>query len=596
MPRQATPSNRTRARTPLSRATLATVAAASVWGLGACSNTPSQPATGAATARLSAASGAALQHCEALAAQFQFPQTKLDSAAAVVAGTVVPNGPPTGAHCVVKGHMNARKGSDGQDYAIGFEMRLPHAWNGRFFYQANGGIDGVVLPAQGALGGGPVTGALAQGFAVISSDAGHTGKQNPRFGADPQARADYGYQAVGSLTPMAKALIATAYGKGPDRSYIGGCSNGGRHTMVAAARYGDQYDGYLVGAPGYRLPNAALAQLWAAPKWQALATPGATRPHPFNPQASIPDLGTALTAAERTLVANSVLQRCDGLDGAKDGIVSDVAACQSAFVLERDVPTCTTDRNGQCLTPAQKQLLGEVFRGGKTPSGQAIYSSFPWDSGISAANWAQWKFVNAQVLDPAAGFIFMTPPRGVDPFKVDIEDGFNAMLATGGGFTQSAEATITPPGKDNPSNLATLRNRGAKMVFFHGVSDAIFSATDTAAFMQRLNQAQDGRAADFARYFPVPGMAHCSGGPATDQFDALTPLVKWVEEGVAPQGILASARGKDSPGGANTELPADWGLNGAANRTRTLCPWPTVSRYNGTGSLDAADSFSCKAP
>jgi len=592
MPHSAAPSHRLRNRTPLSRAAMATLAATSAWGLVACSNAPTQPGAGPAPARLTAATGTTLQQCETLAAQFQFAQTKLDSAAAVAAGTVVPNGPQTGAHCVVKGHMNPRKGSDGQDYAIGFEMRLPQAWNGRFFYQANGGIDGVVHPAQGALGGGPITGALVQGFAVISSDAGHTGKQNPRFGADPQARADYGHQAVGSLTPMAKALIATAYGKGPDRSYIGGCSNGGRHTMVAAARYGDQYDGYLVGAPGYRLPNAALAQLWAAPKWQALATPGATRPHPFNPQASIPDLGTALTAAERTLVANSVLQRCDALDGAKDGIVSDVAACQSAFSLTRDVPTCSAERNGQCLTTAQKQLLNEVHTGGKTPGGQPIYSSFPWDTGISAANWAQWKFVNSQVLDPAAGYIFMTPPRSVDPFKVDIDDGFKAMFATGGAFTQSADATITPPGKDNPTNLAALRNRGAKMVFFHGVSDAIFSANDTAAFMQRLNQAQDGRAAEFARYFPVPGMAHCSAGPATDQFDALTPLVKWVEEGVAPQGILASARGAGNPGGANPEMPANW----APNRTRTLCPWPTVSRYNGSGSPDAADSFTCKAP
>ena len=569
------------------------LAAFAMLGLSACSHTPIQPGGSPAPARLSAATGAALTQCETLVTQFQFAQTKLESATPSAAGTVVPNGPPTGAHCVVKGHMNPRKGSDGQDYAVGFEMRLPQAWNGRFYHQANGGIDGVVHPAQGALGGGPVTGALAQGFAVISSDAGHTGKQNPRFGAEPQARADYGYQAVGTLTPMAKALIAVAYGKGPDRSYIGGCSNGGRHAMVAAARHGDQYDGYLVGAPGYRLPNAALAQLWAAPKWQALATAGATRPHPFNPQASIPDLGTAFTPAERQLVSHRVLERCDVLDGAKDGIVSDVAACQGAFVLERDVPTCTAGRNGQCLTPAQKQLLGEVQAGGKTPGGQAIYAGFPWDTGIAAANWAQWKFVNSLVLDPAAGYIFMTPPRSVDPFKVDVEEGFRAIYATGGPFTASADAVITPPGKDNPTNLAPLRSRGAKMVFFHGVSDAIFSAQDTAAFVQRLDKAMGGgRTSDFARYFPVPGMAHCSAGPATDQFDALTPLVKWVEEGVAPVGILAQARGAGNAGGANPELPADW----APTRSRTLCPWPNVSRYNGSGSLDAADSFTCTAP
>ncbi|MBL8360680.1 MAG: tannase/feruloyl esterase family alpha/beta hydrolase [Rubrivivax sp.] len=563
---------------------LTTVALAAM--LGACSSGPSDP--GAPT-RLAPATGAALQACEALAARFSHPGTSLQSAATAAPGPIVAGGPAAGAHCLVKGQMRPRKGVDGQDYAIGFEVRLPQAWNGRYFHQANGGIDGVVQPAQGALGGGPVTGALAQGFAVLSSDAGHTGRQNPRFGVDPQARADYGYQATAALTPMAKALIAAAYGKGPDRSYIGGCSNGGRHTLVAAARYGDQFDGYLVGAPGFRLPNAALAQLWAAPQWKALATPGATIPHPFNPQARITDLGSALTAPERQAVARGILQRCDALDGARDGIVADTAACQAAFNLERDVPTCSGERNGQCLTAPQKRLLNAVYAGGRTPGGQAIYSPFPWDAGLSSANWAQWKFVNAQVLDPAAGYIFMTPPRTVDPFAVDVDDAYRAIYATDATFRESADAQITMPGKENPTNLATLRTRGAKMLVYHGVSDAIFSAADTVALMERLDRAQGGRAADFARYFPVPGMAHCQGGPATDQFDALTPLVRWVEYGEAPEGLPARARGPGSAGGVNAEVPADW----APGRTRTLCRWPAVSRYKGSGSVDDAASYTC---
>jgi feruloyl esterase len=547
---------------------------------------------GAIPARLGAASGAALKTCDSLPGQFRFGETRLDSAAVVAAGPVVPNGHPVPSHCVVKGQMHARKGADGQDYAIGFEMRLPQAWNGRFYYQANGGIDGVVHPALGALGGGPITGALAQGFAVISSDAGHAARQNPRFGAEPQARADYGHQAVAKLTPMAKALIVAAYDKGPDRSYIGGCSNGGRHTMVAAARLSDQYDGYLIGAPGYRLPNAALAQLWAAPQWLALATPGATTKHPFNPNAQIADLGTALTPPERQLVARSIADRCDALDGARDGIVAHTAACQKAFDLERDVPTCSGARDGSCLTAAQKRLLAAVHAGGRTPSGQPIYSPFAWDTGISAANWAQWKFVNSQALDPAAGFIFMTPPRPLDPFKVDIDDGFKAIFATDATFRESADALMTPPGKDNPTNLAALRARGAKMLLYHGVSDAIFSAEDTAAFMRRLDAALGGRSNDFARYFPVPGMAHCSGGPATDQFDALTPLVRWVEHGEAPATLAARARGAGNAGGVNAEVPPDW----APTRSRALCAWPLVARYNGSGSLDEAASFQCSAP
>ena len=146
---------------------------------------------------------------------------------------------------------------------------------------------------------------------MISSDAGHAGAQNPTFGIDPQARLDYGYQAVAKLTPMAKAVIQTAYGKGPDRSYFGGCSNGGRHAMVAAARYADQYDGFLVGDPGLRLPLAAIANIAGD---QAYAEP--SPPTPADPS-------TGFTAAERQLVANAVLAKCDALDGATDGLVQD---------------------------------------------------------------------------------------------------------------------------------------------------------------------------------------------------------------------------------------------------------------------------------
>ena len=80
---------------------------------------------------------------------------------------------------------------DGKSYAIGFEMRLPNAWNGRFFYQANGGIDGSVVTATGRVngGGGPLTNALAQGFAVISSDAGHAGSHEPDASASTRRRA-----------------------------------------------------------------------------------------------------------------------------------------------------------------------------------------------------------------------------------------------------------------------------------------------------------------------------------------------------------------------------------------------------------------------
>jgi feruloyl esterase len=558
--------------------------------LAACGTSPG---TGTGTpAALTPAVGASLRQCDTLASQFRFEQTSIDSAAPVAAGGLMLAGQPVAAHCLVKGQMHKRKGSDGRDYAIGFEMRLPQAWNGRFYYQGNGGLDGAVRPAEGALGGGPLTGALVQGFAVISSDAGHTGAQTTVFGLEPQARLDYGYQAVAKLTPMAKALIASAYGKGPDRSYIGGCSNGGRHALVAASRLGGQYDGYLIGAPGYRLPNAALAQLWGAQRWTPLATPGATVKHPLNPTANIPDLGSALTAPERQTVARAILNRCDALDGAKDGLVQATQACQAAFDVVRDVPACSGARDGSCLTPAQKDTLAQVQAGGKTANGQPIYSAFPHDAGIAGNNWATWKFVNSVALDPlSVGTVFTAPPAAPVNFaSASIDALLPALSATSDTYRESGLALMGPPGHEKPDNLLPLRARGAKMVLYHGVSDAIFSAEDTRQWVERVNRSQGGKASDFARYFPVPGMNHCSGGPATDQFDLLGPLVKWVEQGVAPQAVAASARGAGNAGGVNPELPADW----SATRSRPLCAYPTVAQYTGSGPVEAASSFTCR--
>ncbi len=555
--------------------------------LTACSSTPQSQQPG----QLSAATGASLQRCAEITKGFQFNQTQIDSAQPVAAGAASMAGKPLPAYCEVKGKMHARKGTDGRDYAIGFEMRLPQAWNGRFYYQGNGGLDGSVQPPLGALGGGPLTGALMQGFAVISSDAGHTGAQTPYFGLEPQARLDYGYQAVGKLTPMAKALIASAYGKQPDRSYIGGCSNGGRHAMVAAARYSDQYDGYLIGAPGYRLPNSALAQIWGAQQWAKLATAGATIKHPMVPNATLADLGSALTAQERQSVANAILDKCDALDGARDGLVQATQQCQSVFNLQRDVATCSAERTGSCLSAAQKATLAQVMQGGKTQDGNAnLYSSFAYDPGIAGSNWATWKFVNALALDPLAlGSVFSVPPGRVDPLTDNIDARLALMQAKDATYAESGMQLMTPPWGSS-GETRSLRARGAKMLMYHGVSDAIFSAEDTRRLVDSLNASYDGKAADHVRYFPVPGMNHCSGGPAADQFDALTPLVQWVEQGIAPQAITAAVRGAGNAGGVNTELPASW----SANRTRPLCAYPSVAVFQGTGSQEDAANFRCQ--
>ncbi len=464
-------------------------------------------------------------------------------------------------------------------------MRLPLDWNGRYLYQGNGGTDGSVSSATGAVGsGGPLTNALYRGFAVISSDAGHSSSQNPLFGMDPEARIDYGYGAVKKLTPMAKALIKAAYGKEPDRSYVGGSSNGGRHAMVTAARLPQDYDGVLANSPGFNLPKAAAAQLYTAQQFRKVAT-------------DENDLATGFTVAERQIVAKKILERCDGLDGVTDGLVQDVEACQTAFNIFDHVPTCSGARDGTCLTVAQKSAIDLMYAGPVNSRGERLYATQPYDPGLAGSGWASWKFsssVGASRDPVAVGIIFQVPP---DPtivsntrafaFNYNFDMDYPKLFQTNATYTESSWSFMTPP---NPTKLDALRDRGGKMIVVQGVSDGVFSIDDTKRWYDELDTENKGKAADFARFFRVPGMNHSSGGISTDQYDALDALVKWVEKGIAPDQIVATARGEGNAGGANREVPADW----AVDRTRPLCPYPLIARYNGTGDSERAENFTCK--
>lgn len=534
--------------------------------------------------QLAPATGAKLAgSCTELAGRLGTPpNTVFTAVTSVPAGSLTVAGQPVREHCRVTGQMHKRTSTvDGNDYAIGFEMRLPLDWNGRFMHQGNGGIDGSVVTATGATGGGPLTHALHQGFAVLSSDAGHPATLGPTFGIDPQARLDYGYQAVAKLTPMAKSLIQTAYNKGPDRSYFAGCSNGGRHAMIAATRYASDYDGILAGAPGYQLPKAAVANIAGGQLYASVATSA--------------DLATAFTPAERTTVANAVLAKCDALDGVADGLVQDVQACRAAFDLNRDVATCSGARDGTCLSAAQKTAIGKIFSGPTTSNGARIYSSFPYDPGIAGAGIPFWEFLAPVALDSGAvGLIFKVPPESPANFNgpafslgANLDTLVEQIAATNSVYTESSLSFMRPP---TPANMGTLRDRGGKIMVYHGVSDPIFSVDDTESWYKDLQAANSGDASAFARFYRIPGMGHCSGGPATDQFDALSALVAWVEQGQAPDRLIATARGAGNAGGVNADLPASW----AANRTRPLCPYPLVARYNGTGDVESAASFSCR--
>src|SRR4029077_8821812 len=112
-----------------------------------------------------------------------------------------------------------------------------------------------------------------RGYAVVSTDGGHQAK-NPidaSFGVDPQARADYQFRSTDLVAQVAKKIVADYYGSAPHHSYMMGCSNGGRESMIAAQRYPALFDGVVAGDPAFDLTRAAVAEAWFSVKMSGIA-------------------------------------------------------------------------------------------------------------------------------------------------------------------------------------------------------------------------------------------------------------------------------------------------------------------------------------
>jgi feruloyl esterase len=494
-------------------------------------------------------------------------------------------------HCLLRGVMAERTGSDGRPYAIRFELRLPDDWQGRFLHQFNGGNDGAVVPALGSGTGVAMEApALARGFAVVSSDAGHDGEANPEaglagsnlFGMEFEARRDYGYGAVAKLHPVALALTEAYYGRPPDHVYGYGRSNGGRHAMVAAERMPDAFDGLLAGYPGFNLPRAALQHAWDV---QTFRSVGAS-------------LAEAFSREELALVSRAVAAACDGLDGLEDGVVFDVTGCEQAFDIWS--LACAEGQTGDCLPPAKTEALALIHAGPVNAAGEALYSDWGWDTGIASGNWRFWKLESTippwqnkpLIAVMGAGSlaqVFTTPPTPVEGTPAALEAylmGFDfdrdapKIEAVAEGFPESAVALMSPPEAEAP-RLAGLEAAGGKLIVFHGVSDPVFSFRDTARWYDRLRR-NTPAAKEFARFYAIPGMPHGQGGNAPDEVDFLGALIAWVEDDTAPGAVLArfpAAREELDPGNAGAERP--------------LCPWPQVAVYVGEDQM-SAKSFACR--
>ena len=565
-----------------------------------------QQAGATETAAVSPDSAANAARCAALvqsmAGHWPDASTRLLSTTFNPAGPApVPPGPPgmtpppveLPAHCAIIGTMRERTGVEGQRYAIKFHLRLPVAWNGRFFVSGGGGTNGELGDAIGRLTAAPP--ALAQGYAVLSQDSGHDNATNSdparggasAFGFDPQARADYGGTSLQPVTLAAKAAIRHFYGSDPRQSYFVGCSKGGQEGMMLAQRYPDLFDGIVAAAPGFSLPKAAVAEAWNT---QAFASVVQAAGKPV----TLANLRSSFSMGDLALVGKSVLAACDALDGMTDGLVGAVGQCTSDKVLPRlRASLCKGDKAEGCLSQPQIDALVRIHQGARDSKGQQIYPGFPWDAGWADMGWRIWMLgtldgsvppINVVMGMPSLAAVFTTPPSlaGTTPdellawaMQLDMDDAAARVEAVAAPFTRSAWQDIGARSAD----LDAFRARGGKLIVPHGVSDPVFSVNDTLAWLGEVDARYEGAAKDFVRVFPVPGMAHCSGGPATDQYDALGALVAWVEQGKRPDQLIGTA-GPMS------------GLNGIK---RSICAAPAIARLENTQDPVAAQ-IACTQP
>jgi hypothetical protein len=469
--------------------------------------------------------------------------------AASITGDLIPVGIPP--YCRAEGVIDQRTGFDNKPYAIGFAIALPEQWNGRFLFQGGGGLNGSIIPPLGAQAAGDAP-ALARGFAVVSTDTGHKGGVfDPAFMKDQLASLDFAYIAVGRVAILSKQILAHYYGQPAAHSYYAGCSTGGREGMLMSQRYPTYFDGIISGDPAMRTGYSNIGLAYARGAFAKIA--------PKDPSGK-PDPSLDFSATDRKLLSDAIMKACDEKDGLKDGMIFNVKACQ----FDPAVLKCSGAKTDSCLTSQQVDALEKAFAGPKDSRGHSVYTRFPWDTGYLRA--ASGPFAPFSSFLPTAGPSILANVQ--QPTDVDVDTLVDRVRAN---ETQTLTDTTW-------TNLSSFFGHGGKLIFYHGTSDPVFSPFDTLDYYEKMAAANGGldQVMNSSRFFFVPGMNHCAGGPAAlDSFDMLSAIVDWVEHGLAPDSVVA--KGKAFPG-----------------RTRPLCAYPNYAYYKGQGDPEKAANFECR--
>ena len=553
------------------------------------------------------------------------PNTAITSVSHVAATATVP------AHCLINGTINAgRIGAptspnapvSAYTYAINWQARLPDAWNSKFDMPGGGGTDGSVPNT---------TGRLARGYAAAANDSGHSNAVNSdplaggsaSFGTDYLARVDFAYNAIDVTTQTGKRLVEIYYGDRPAYSYFEGCSMGGREAMMVTQRLPKYFDGVVVGDPAFRITKVGV---WAAYTGQQLA--GLARTRDLISSYGVPYANNTFTNSDLQLISNAVLKACDGLDGLVDGMVNNSQACTTAVVAPTiNALRCTGGKNDTCLAADQITAILNIYASGAPNShGKPQYAPWMWDAGIAGCTSTAdcnapgatninvgWRVWNVGIYNPAfvphmtaaangalsfaslgggaIPLLFATPPILPAPTANDglanliMNYDYDTLAASIFGTSADFPRSDTELLNVDSTDLSAFRNHGGKVLIWQPQTGGPFSPQDMVNWYTEMSRHMDhgkghGQTEDFARLFLIPGANHCGGGPSTSGADWFSPVVNWVENGAAPESVIGTA----APAG-----------NPFPGRTRPLCPYPEYAHYKGSGDINAAQNFVCRA-
>jgi hypothetical protein len=505
-----------------------------------------------AIASFTSPSAFAAEDCAGLA-NLKIENTNLLSATEVSASGDLP------AYCRVLGYVRP---------AINFEIRLPlQGWNGKFYMGGCGGFCGS-LNTEG-LG---FRNGLRRNYAVSTSDSGHWGSSvaDARWAMNnPVAQMDYGQRSVPETARVTKVILKAYYGTEQKKSYFAGCSAGGRMAAMEALRYPTDFDGIISGAPA--LDQTALSANLHG--WLSQVNNG-------------PDGKSVLSPTKVKLLEHAVYEACGEKIGVKDPVIADPRACQ----FKPSVLQCRYGDAAECLTQAEVSTAEKIYGGPVNSRGQHLFpggvplGSEPfwpiWVTGTggrpAVATALAQSFYRYMAFQPPAG-----PAFNVTDYDFDKDPprlAYSASIFNVATFNPSS-------GEIEFGDMSAFRQAGGKLIIWHGWADAGIPPRLTVDFYEALAKKSGGITAtqDFARLFMVPGMDHCGflGIAADTGVDPLTALEQWVEEGKAPNEMIAT---KMAPTGNQTL----W--------RRPVCAYPKVARYKGSGDPTDESSFICTEP